>query len=502
MTPYEILLSESQERMLLVAKPGKEARVLAICEKWDLDAAVIGKVTDTKRWVVKATPGYDPLADRARRKRAPVVVCDIPIGVLTDDAPVYDRPRAAARRLARDRASTAARSRSRATSGASCSTSCGSPERRLARVGVAPVRPDRARRDRRAPRLATRRSCACRARRTARRSRSSSPSPSTATAACASSTRSSARAMAIAEVCRNLVCSGAEPIGITDCLNFGNPERPEVMEQFARAIDGIAAACNALGVPDRERQREPLQRDATGGERDPADARPSPRWASSRDADDVVTHVVQARGRRRASCSATRRVDGRARARRERVARAQAREARGRGAARSTSTPRRGCRSSSSRSRARSVLASAHDVSRRRPRGRARRVLRRRRRRGETSARGSSCRPAGASPIDALARSSARRLRASSSASRRERGRRVLAQARGRGRPGDAARDDRGRRARRSPRRLWARCRSRVRELRARARRVPRRRSSGELSESRVERDCRARTPGSGCDSV
>jgi phosphoribosylformylglycinamidine (FGAM) synthase-like enzyme len=55
--------------------------------------------------------------------------------------------------------------------------------------------------------------------------------------------------MAIAEVCRNLVCSGAEPIGITDCLNFGNPERPDVMHSFARAIDGLAAACTALGVP-------------------------------------------------------------------------------------------------------------------------------------------------------------------------------------------------------------------------------------------------------------
>jgi phosphoribosylformylglycinamidine (FGAM) synthase-like enzyme len=56
-------------------------------------------------------------------------------------------------------------------------------------------------------------------------------------------------AMAIAEVCRNLVCSGAEPIGITDCLNFGNPERPDVMETFSRAIDGLAAGCIALGVP-------------------------------------------------------------------------------------------------------------------------------------------------------------------------------------------------------------------------------------------------------------
>src|SRR3984957_8075753 len=92
MTPYEILLSESQERMLLVAKPGKEARVLEICRKWELDAAVIGKVTDTKRWVIRATPGYDPLVDPPA-KRAAIVVCDLPIGVLTDDAPVYDRPR-------------------------------------------------------------------------------------------------------------------------------------------------------------------------------------------------------------------------------------------------------------------------------------------------------------------------------------------------------------------------------------------------------------------------
>jgi phosphoribosylformylglycinamidine synthase len=56
-------------------------------------------------------------------------------------------------------------------------------------------------------------------------------------------------AMAVAEACRNLVCSGAEPLALTDCLNFGNPERKEVMRSFARAVDGIAAACTALGVP-------------------------------------------------------------------------------------------------------------------------------------------------------------------------------------------------------------------------------------------------------------
>ena len=90
MTPYEILLSESQERMLLVAKPGKEARVLEICKKWELDAAVIGHVTDTKRWVIKATPGFDPLENK-RRGSGTVVVCDLPIGALTDEAPEIGR---------------------------------------------------------------------------------------------------------------------------------------------------------------------------------------------------------------------------------------------------------------------------------------------------------------------------------------------------------------------------------------------------------------------------
>ena len=92
MTPYEILLSESQERMLLVAKKGCENAVLELCKKWDLDAAIIGRVTDTKRWVVTATPGYDPL-DGLPPKGEKKIAADIPVGVLTDEAPVYDRPR-------------------------------------------------------------------------------------------------------------------------------------------------------------------------------------------------------------------------------------------------------------------------------------------------------------------------------------------------------------------------------------------------------------------------
>jgi phosphoribosylformylglycinamidine synthase len=242
MTPYEILLSESQERMLLVAKPGQEARVLEICARWDLDAAIIGKVTDTKRWVVKATPGFDPLAT-APSPRDPVVVCDLPIGVLTDDAPRYDRPRAAA---PSPRAPVDASSIAIPTDlGHELLGLVGSPNvgsrawvwrqyDQIVRGGTI-VRPGSDAAVVRVPcgdgvekLLAFAVDCNGRA--------------------CELDAYTGG-AMAIAEVCRNLVCTGAEPIGITDCLNFGNPERPEVMESFARAVDGLAAACIALGVP-------------------------------------------------------------------------------------------------------------------------------------------------------------------------------------------------------------------------------------------------------------
>ena len=246
MAPYEILLSESQERMLLVAKPGKEARVLEICAKWDLDAAVIGHVTDTKRWVVKATPGFDPLVDPPS-KRAPRVACDLPIGVLTDDAPVYDRPRtsAAAPAAPLDPATIPVpKDLSRELLDLVGSPNVGSRAwvwrqyDQIVRGGTI-VRPGSDAAVVRVPcekdgvvihkHLAFAVDCNGRM--------------------CELDAFAAGGAMAVAEVCRNLVCSGAEPIGMTDCLNFGNPERAEVMEQFARSIDGLAAGCTALGVP-------------------------------------------------------------------------------------------------------------------------------------------------------------------------------------------------------------------------------------------------------------
>jgi phosphoribosylformylglycinamidine synthase subunit PurL len=248
MTPYEILLSESQERMLLVAKPGHEARVLSICERWELDAAVIGKVTDTKRWVVKATPGYDPLCDPPSR-RASAVVCDVPIGVLTDDAPVYDRPRTSPASLDAARPEVDAASIPIPPDLASdLADLVGSPNvgsrawlwrqyDHIVRGGTV-VRPG-------SDAAVVRVLC---------------DGPDGVVAKLlAFAVDCTPRmceldpyvggAMSVAEVCRNLACTGAEAVGLTDCLNFGNPERPEVMDQVARAIDGIAAACTALGVP-------------------------------------------------------------------------------------------------------------------------------------------------------------------------------------------------------------------------------------------------------------
>ncbi|NUP10816.1 MAG: phosphoribosylformylglycinamidine synthase subunit PurL [Polyangiaceae bacterium] len=249
LTPYEMLLSESQERMLMVAKPGKEERVVAICDKWGLDCAIIGKVTDTGRWVVRATPGFDPYVDRAAPAgTASIMVCDLPVDFLADEAPKYDRPQAddphAAARTAFDPATIAPP----ASWSAELLDMAGSPNLgsrqwiwrqydcivrggTLARPGgdAAVVRAACEHRGTKVDKLLAF-SVDCNGR------------------LCEIDPFEGGK-YAIAEVCRNLACVGAEPIGITDCLNFGSPERPEIMRQFARAIDGLAEACRALDAP-------------------------------------------------------------------------------------------------------------------------------------------------------------------------------------------------------------------------------------------------------------
>ncbi|MFZ1865676.1 MAG: phosphoribosylformylglycinamidine synthase subunit PurL [Polyangiales bacterium] len=244
LSPYEMLLSESQERMLMVAKEGREQEVFDICAKWDLDASIVGRVTDTGRFVCKATPGYDPFDGTGEPN--PVVVVDLPVDLLTDEAPKYDRPQQARS----NRASVVAMTGDSPDDlGSEIVRLVGSPNigsrswiwrqyDHIVQDGtvIGPGDGDAA---------VVRVFC--------------TDEEGTREKFLALSADCNGRhveldpyagaAMAVAECTRNLVCVGAKPLGLTDCLNFGNPEVPEQMWRFSQAVDGLAAACKALGAP-------------------------------------------------------------------------------------------------------------------------------------------------------------------------------------------------------------------------------------------------------------
>ena len=232
MTPYEILLSESQERMLLVAAEGKEDVVRRICTKWDLDVAVIGKVTSTGRW---------------RAYWHGQLVADLPVDPLTEDAPKYERPmkphpalpelnRFDASKLPqpKDLGATLLKLLARPTI-ASKEWVYRQYDHMVRLVGA--VRPGG---DAAVVRIAV-------------------GDPRHARKGIALSLGVNSRfcfldpylgAMhAVAECARNIACVGGEPIAITDCLNFGNPEKAEIMWQFAECVRGIGDACRAFGTP-------------------------------------------------------------------------------------------------------------------------------------------------------------------------------------------------------------------------------------------------------------
>jgi len=245
LTPYEILLSESQERMIMVARAGQEQRVLDICAKWDLDAVVVGRVTDTRRFVVCATEGYDPLSGDPCPDHAPEVV-NLPVDLLTDAAPVYTRP-------------TVDDPRRRDLWDVDTTAWPVAPEADLlALLG--------------SPNLGSRAWIWRQFDHKVRNGTIVGPGVGDAAVVRLFCEDGSARrekfvalstdcngrvglldphlggALAVAEACRNVACAGATPIAITDCLNYGSPERPEIMAQIRDGIDGIAAACRALGV--------------------------------------------------------------------------------------------------------------------------------------------------------------------------------------------------------------------------------------------------------------
>jgi phosphoribosylformylglycinamidine synthase II len=225
MTPYELLLSESQERMLMVVERGREAEVLALFDKWDLQAAVVGKVTEDGIWRCR-WHGED--------------VCAIPVPLLTDEAPKYDRPRARP-----DWADTIK---------VFTEPACADPSGDLVRLMASPDLCSRAWVYRQYDhQVGASTAVLPGADAAVVRVRGGSEKALGLVVDCNSrhvllDPRAGAVGV-IAECARNLACVGARPVGATDCLNFGNPERPEVMWQFSEAVDGLAEGCRGLGVP-------------------------------------------------------------------------------------------------------------------------------------------------------------------------------------------------------------------------------------------------------------
>jgi phosphoribosylformylglycinamidine synthase II len=222
MTPYEMMLSESQERMLMVLKPGSEGEAEAIFHKWELDFAVIGHVTDTGRMVLKFQGE---------------TVCDIPLGPLADDAPLYDRPWVATKPRKPLGAVPP-----KGSIGENLLTLMASPDLASRRwiweqydhmVGADTVQ--RPGGDAAVVRVhGSQKGIAI----------STDCTPRYVFADPVQGGR-----QAIAECWRNLISVGARPLATTDCMNFGNPQRPEIMGQFVGAIEGMAEACRALDFP-------------------------------------------------------------------------------------------------------------------------------------------------------------------------------------------------------------------------------------------------------------
>ncbi len=223
MTPYEIMLSESQERMLVVLKPGCEEIAATIFRKWELDFAVIGRITDTGRVVLK-------MNGRA--------VADLPVDPLSEEAPVYDRPWVESpARTAVDAASVPDMAPLEALQ-----TLMGSPnlasrrwiweqyDHRVMNDTILAPGGDAALVRVHGTQKALALSSDCTPRYVFADPREGGK-------------------QAVAETYRNISAVGAMPLAITNCLNFGNPEKPEIMGQLVLSLEGMGEACRALDYP-------------------------------------------------------------------------------------------------------------------------------------------------------------------------------------------------------------------------------------------------------------
>src|SRR6266850_3606661 len=227
MTPYEILLSESQERMLLVAKKGTEDEIKKIFDKWDLDAVVVGRVTDDQQF---------------RALWQGEEVARIPIRALTKDAPAYQRPAT--------RPANHEQIQQLDLSSVAEPSDLSSVLKQLLA----------------SPNIASKEWIYRQYDHFVRTNTVVAPGADAAVIRIKGTKKGLALTvdgnsrycyldpyvggvLAVVEAARNLACVGARPIGLTDCLNFGSPENPEVMWQFAQVIQGMRAACLALNVP-------------------------------------------------------------------------------------------------------------------------------------------------------------------------------------------------------------------------------------------------------------
>ncbi len=245
MTPYEIMLSESQERMLLVSERERTAELLAVFHKWGLDAVEVGEVTG------------DGLL---RVRHSGETFAEVPNGPLADDAPLYNRPVVPPAKPRIDGWLTR------------YSFLDGSPASTMEAFRQADSNPgsvdyaDLLRRALGSPNLSSRRwiweqydhmvqsntvvgpgsdAAVIRLKGTSKALAMVLDGPAVHVAR---DPREGAR-KAVAEACRNIVCSGGRPVAVTNCLNFGNPEHPEVMWQFSEVVDGMREACEAFGTP-------------------------------------------------------------------------------------------------------------------------------------------------------------------------------------------------------------------------------------------------------------
>jgi phosphoribosylformylglycinamidine synthase subunit PurL len=230
MTPYEILLSESQERMLVVAKAGREADVIRILEKWELEAAVIGHVTDDGMYRVRENG---------------VVVCEVPGQPLVNGCPTYVRDGVESEGVKRLRAWTPA------------GLDTGNTERHPGRVLLRLLG---------APNIASKRWVFNQYDTTVRTNTVYAPGGDAGVLRIRGTRRGIAATVdcngryvylhprrgamiAVAEAARNIVCVGARPRAITNNLNFGNPLKPEVYYQLREAVLGMGEACAAFETP-------------------------------------------------------------------------------------------------------------------------------------------------------------------------------------------------------------------------------------------------------------